>query len=152
MKGKIYWVVLLLTLLSSCHTASYHFDKFQKKGGKINCVTDTLKVVDTLIINGDTILVPTEKYIVRDSIHYVTKWETKYKYKTIKVQEKTSQIESKEETEQKKEEEKTKRNESDNQRKEAKGWAWWKWMLLGASIGAVIALLLRTIIKQYTRI
>ncbi len=113
-------LILALALVTSC-SAPYHFDKFQKKGGKVNCVTDTLIVNDTLLINGDTIIVPREHYIIKDSIHYVTRWETKYKYKTIKIQEKTSQIEAKQDAKvqkvQSKQDGRTKRNDSDNNRR-----------------------------------
>ena len=78
-------LILALALVTSC-SAPYHFDKFQKKGGKVNCVTDTLIVNDTLLINGDTVIVPREHYIIKDSIHYVTRFETKYMWKTIREQ------------------------------------------------------------------
>lgn len=151
MRKHLYWVVLLLTLLSSCHSAQYHFDKFQQKGGKVNCITDTLIVNDTIVIDGDTVIVPREHYIVRDSIHYVTKWETKYKYKTLKVEHKTAQIEEKEETKRKKEEEKTIRNESDNDRKKGNGGKWWKGLLLGLVIGFILGFLARFLIKLYIK-
>lgn len=100
MKKKIAIAIWLLFVLSlfGCMTADKHFQKFLNKGGKVNCVQDSVIVVDTLVIDGDTILVPTVKYIIRDSISVETKWQTRYKYKTIKVQEKTKQIKAKEET------------------------------------------------------
>jgi len=73
----------LVLQLTSCRTAQYHFDKFQKKGGKIECDIDTVKIVDTLVtIKGDTILQVRDSLIYQPFTNYITKWETKYLYKT----------------------------------------------------------------------
>ena len=80
--------------LFGCMTAEKHFQKFLDKGGVVNCTQDSVLVTDTLFLNGDTILIDKWKYIIKDSIHVVTKWETKYRYKTVKEQEKTKRIES----------------------------------------------------------
>lgn len=121
MKKLIYWTVLLLVLMGQSCSAPYHFDKFQKKGGKVNCVTDTLIVNDTLLINGDTVIVPREHYIIKDSIHYVTRFETKYMWKTIREQEKTDRTEIKQQGKtnrtETKQQGKTDRNDSDNNRR-----------------------------------
>ena len=121
MRKLIYWAVLLLALIYQSCSAPYHFEKFQKKGGKVNCITDTLIVNDTILLNGDTVIVPRKHYIVRDSIRYVTRFETKYMWKTIREQEKTERSEIKQQGKtdrvQSKQQGKTDRKESDNNRR-----------------------------------
>jgi len=121
--------LILILLLSSCRTASFHFDKFQKKGGKITCEGDTVIREITTTIKGqdgriDTIInrVPYVEYLTRwqtkykyklqrDSIE-VIKYETKYKYKTNKVE-----VRSKS--------------------------RWWIWLIVGAVVGFVARRLLK---------
>lgn len=110
MRKLFYTIAILCICLSSCKSAQWHLGKFHEKGGKIECDVDTLKVIDTLIIDGDTTYLVRDSIIVKSQIEYVTKWETKYKYKTIKEEQKT-------ERKQIKEDNKTDRKESDNDRK-----------------------------------
>ena len=101
MRKLIFWAVLLSTLMvQSCASPEQLMQKALEKGAKIHCVTDTVMISDTIIQNGDTIIFDRPHYIVRDSIVYKTKWQTKYEYKTIKAQEKTKQVEAKEDTKQ----------------------------------------------------
>lgn len=61
MKKLLFLAVLIAAfLLSGCHSASYHFQKFEQKGGKIEPVTIRDSVLYETIINGKdtTIFVP----------------------------------------------------------------------------------------------
>ena len=44
--------IVLLFMVSSCHDAKFHLDKFYKKGGVITCDTIYVKKTDTLTIKG----------------------------------------------------------------------------------------------------
>ena len=116
----VLWLIMFVSLFG-CMTAEKHFQKFQDKGGVVNCKQDSVLVTDTLFLNGDTILIDKWKYIIKDSIHLVTKWETKYWYKIIKEQEKTKRVESdnkrKTDINKDKQDGKNTRKESDNKRK-----------------------------------
>ena len=102
----IFWIVLITFFLYGC-SASYHFGKFLKKGGKVENKTEYVSTTDTIRINGKdsiiTVRVPVQcpevqipptrqeiryKYkIQRDSIktvRYVTKWKTKEVVKVAK--------------------------------------------------------------------
>lgn len=127
------YIIILSLVLFSCRTAEWHYGKFQQKGGKTKCVSDTIQVLDTLVFNGDTIYKWREKLIVKDSIYYLTKWEVKYKYKEQKQKEKTERTE-------KRKEEKTKQKETKQKEKtERAKLRWWIWLI----IGFVLAHLLR---------
>jgi hypothetical protein len=105
--GALY-VIVMIYLLYGC-SANYHFGKFLDKGGKIENKTDTIKVQQTIRVNGKdsiiTVLMPLNcpevqipqtrqeiryKYrIQRDSIktvRYVTKWKTKEVVKLAKAE------------------------------------------------------------------
>jgi hypothetical protein len=107
--GTLY-VVAMLYFLYGC-SANYHFTKFLDKGGKIENKTDTVKVQQTIKVNGKdsiiTVLMPFNcpevqipqtrqeiryKYrIQRDSIktvRYITKWKTKEVVKVAKTESK----------------------------------------------------------------
>lgn len=130
--------ILLLSMLLNACKASYHFQKFQAKGGKIECDIDTLKVIDTLVINGNTIIKVRDSLVVRNQIEYVTKWETKYKYKEAKVKEKEETKRNKEENKtervEAKQDGKTDRNESNNNRKIENNFGKWIGLLVMAFI------------------
>ena len=103
---------LIGMVLFSC-SASYHFGKFIKKGGKVENKTEYVSTTDTIRINGkDSIITvrvpvvcpevqipPTRQEIrykyklQRDSIQtvrYVTKWKTKEVVKVAKTESKKS--------------------------------------------------------------
>ena len=132
MKKELILMFVVIGSLFGCMTAEKHFQKFLDKGGVVNCKQDSVLVTDTLFLNGDTILIDKWKYIIKDSIHVVTKWETKYRYKTVKEQEKTKRVESdnkrKEVIKKTKQDGKIARNQSDNDRK-SKSKSWWKFLL-----------------------
>ena len=102
----LFWIGLITFLLYGC-SASYHFGKFLKKGGKIENKTEYVTTTDTIRINGKdsiiTVRIPVQcpevqipptrteiryKYkLQRDSIEtvrYVTKWKTKEVVKVAK--------------------------------------------------------------------
>jgi hypothetical protein len=82
LKGVALYILafgMILFLMLSC-SPEFHFNKFQKKGGKIECKGDTVIREITTTIKGkdgriDTLI---EKVPV---IEYMTRWETKWKYK-----------------------------------------------------------------------
>lgn len=79
----------LILLFASC-SAQRHFDKFIKKGGQVNCIKDTIQVLDTVVVNGDTSYIWRSELVVKDSISYRTRWKTRIDYKTLKAKEKTA--------------------------------------------------------------
>lgn len=84
----ILWLISFVLLmwifsLQSC-SPEYHFAKFQKKGGKVQCDTVTVQKVDTLIIDGDTVIVNRPVTVIEPQIEYRTRWEVKYKYKYLR--------------------------------------------------------------------
>jgi len=107
--GALY-VIVMIYLLYGC-SANYHFGKFLDKGGKIENKTDTIKVQQTIRVNGKdsiiTVLMPLNcpdvqiphtrqeiryKYrLKRDSIEtvrYITKWKTKL----VKIEKKAEKV------------------------------------------------------------
>jgi len=113
---------IALWLMVSC-SPQYHFAKFQKKGGKIECKGDTvIKTLKTTIKGADgRIDTITEKV---PYIEYMTRWETRYKYKTLKDSFETVRYQTKWHT---KEIIKTKRIEKRN--------LWYIWLAIGIAIG-----------------
>ena len=132
--GALY-IVGMLYFLYGC-SANYHFTKFLNKGGKIETKTDTVKVQQTIKVNGkDSIIFvqmpfncpevqipPTRqeiryKYkIKRDSIEtvrYVTKWKTKEVVKVAKAERKSV----------------------------------WIWFWIGLGVGVLIAFLFNKIVR-----
>lgn len=83
LKGVALYILafgMILLLMLSCKTAEQHFEKFQKKGGKIECKGDTVIREVTTTIKGkdgriDTLI---EKVPV---VEYKTRWETRWRYK-----------------------------------------------------------------------
>ena len=73
-------VFILVFLLASC-SPQFHLNKFYKKGGKFECDTTTITKLDTLYINGDTIITERPFTVIEKQIEYKTRWETKYEYK-----------------------------------------------------------------------
>jgi hypothetical protein len=140
----IFCSFLVITLLIGCKTAEQHFQKFQQKGGKITCVSDTIKVLDTLVFNGDTIYQWRDKLVVKEEIKYLTKWETKYLYKERKQEEKTERAREKqggktERTTVRKTEATKQKETKQKEKTERAKLRWWLWL----GIGFVIAHLLR---------
>lgn len=77
--------ICMFYALTGC-SAHWHYTKAIKKGLKPLIETDTIKVSswDTLYIDGDTILVPTQKdTVIRYQNVYIpkTRWQTRIEYK-----------------------------------------------------------------------
>jgi len=119
-----YLFVITFYLLVGC-SAQKHYTKFLKKGGQINCIKDTLLVIDTLVLDGDTLYTLRREIVVKDSISYKTRWQTRFEYKTIKEQGKTKRVyirqNNKSERKQIKQVQKTERSKN----------KWWLWLLIG---------------------
>lgn len=49
---KIIVILLAIVLLSSCHNAKYHLDRFYDKGGVITCDTTYVSTTDTVYVKG----------------------------------------------------------------------------------------------------
>ena len=49
---RIIFILLAIVLLSSCHNAKYHLDKFYDKGGVITCDTTYVNTTDTVYVKG----------------------------------------------------------------------------------------------------
>jgi hypothetical protein len=134
LKGVALYILafgMILILMLSCKTAEQHFEKFQKKGGKIECKGDTVIREITKTIKGkdgriDTLV---EKVPV---IEYMTRYETKWKYKLKRDSIEVVKYDIKWKT---KEVIKTKRIEEKS--------LWWLWFLLGAATPVALYLLLK---------
>jgi hypothetical protein len=62
---KLFIILLaIIAVLTSCHDAKYHLDKFYKKGGVITCDTIYVSKTDTLVVKGKD---------GKDSLVYITK-------------------------------------------------------------------------------
>lgn len=118
---KLISSIVLLFCLLSCRDAQYHFDRFIRKGGKVQIDTVTIQKLDTLLINGDTVIVTRPVTILQPQIEYRTRWETKYLYKyqrdTIRLKETQIKYKYKEV----KQENKTERTEARSS---------WLWLLI----------------------
>ena len=134
LKGVALYILafgMILILMLSCKTAEQHFEKFQKKGGKIECKGDTVIREITTTIKGkdgriDTLVekVPVIEYMTR----YETKWMYKLKRDSIEVVKYDIKWKTKEVI-------KTKRIEEKS--------LWWLWFLLGAATPIALYLLLK---------
>ena len=72
--------LFLVFLLASC-SPQFHLNKFYKKGGKLECDTTTIYKLDTIIKDGDTIILERPFTIIEKQIEYKTRWQTRYEYK-----------------------------------------------------------------------
>ncbi len=123
LKGVVLWVLgmlLLALILFSC-SPEFHFNRFQKKGGKVTCQGDTVIREITTTIKGKDGRIDTVREKV-PVIEYKTRWETRYKYKTQRDSIEVIKYQTKWKT---KETIKTKRIEEDS-------W-WWLWYILGVA-------------------
>ena len=76
----LFSIIILLWLFGSC-SSSHHLNKFYKKGGTLNCDTTMIYKLDTIIKNGDTIVLERPHTIIEKQIEYKTRWQTRYAYK-----------------------------------------------------------------------
>lgn len=119
----------MLMIFFSC-SPEYHFNKFQKKGGKIECKGDTVIREITTTIKGKDGRIDTirEKVPV---IEYKTRWETRLEYRlkhdSIEVIKYQTKWKTKEVIKTKKIEERS---------------LWWLWFLLGLATPIALYLLI----------
>jgi hypothetical protein len=89
MKKALYIVFILTALLTSCHDAKYHLDKFYSKGGVITCDTIYVSKTDTLVVKGkdgkDSLIYITKQVPCNcPQATVVTKWKTRFDNKRFK--------------------------------------------------------------------
>ena len=72
--------LLIVFLLASC-TPQFHLNKFYKKGGKLECDTTTIYKLDTIVKDGDTLILERPFTVIEKQIEYKTRWKTRYEYK-----------------------------------------------------------------------
>ena len=89
LRGILYYVcawtlILLILFFASCHDSKYHYDKFIKKGGKVSCDTITKTIKDTIVINGDTLVIDRPVTVVETKVETKTRTELRYDYKKQK--------------------------------------------------------------------
>lgn len=83
----ITWLFLLIYgifALSSCSTGEELYKKANKKGFFVECLTDTVKVVDQIILGNDTIYQVRDSIIIRQNTQYEPKWMVKFDNKRFK--------------------------------------------------------------------
>ncbi len=133
LKGFMLWLLgmgLLAIVLFSC-SPEFHFNRFQKKGGKIECKGDTVIREITTTIKGKDGRIDTVREKV-PVIEYKTRWEIRWKYKLQHDSIEVIKYQTKWKT---KETIKTKRIEEDS-------W-WWIWFLLGSASTIILYLYIR---------
>jgi hypothetical protein len=93
---KLFVLLTLLSLLaivSSCHNAKYHLDKFYSKGGKITCDTIYVEKTDTIVVKGkdgkDSLIyitsqVPCNCPEATVETRWQTRWQTRFDNKRFK--------------------------------------------------------------------
>lgn len=133
-KNKTYLIVIhilaiigIMGLIWGC-SPQYHFAKFQKKGGKIESKIDTLKIIDTVVLNGDTVVSVRDSFIISNVPYYLTKYEIKYKYKEKRDSFEVVKYQTKWKVKEVKIKEKATKSKSN----------WWLWLVVGIGVGLTI--------------
>jgi hypothetical protein len=82
----LFWCAILLGVIWLANSCSpdYHLNKYKKKGGKITCDVDTVKIYDTIVTPNDTIVISRDSLIIRTNTNVITKYEVKYDYKRFR--------------------------------------------------------------------
>jgi hypothetical protein len=122
-------------LANSC-SPDYHLNKYKKKGGKITCDVDTVKIYDTIVTSNDTIIIVRDSLIIRTNTNVVTKYEVKYDYKRFRDSLRAVKAMYKDSV---KTVVKEKRIEGKTivRTERAKG-KWWLWLLIGIVVGYIL--------------
>lgn len=142
------WLALLISavlifLISAC-SPEYHKQKYFKKGGQFTCDIDTLKIIDSVIVDGATVYKVRDSLVVRTETKVIPKWLVRFDNKrfddslkhirTMYIKELNKLI-------------KVDNNDVKEKRIEArisKGWSWWQKTLFGIGftlLGVIIALI-----------
>ena len=134
----LFWCAILLGVIWLANSCSpdYHLNKYKKKGGKITCDVDTVKIYDTIVTPNDTIIISRDSLIIRTNTNVITKYEVKYDYKRFKDSLKAVKAMYKDSV---KTVVKEKRIEGKTivRTERARG-KWWLWLLIGIVVGYVL--------------
>ena len=154
--------IVMLYMLSGCHNAKYHLDKFYNKGGVITCDTTYIKTTDTIYIkgvNGKDSLV----YIIKNTpcpkATVETRWMTRFDNKrfkdslkimagmysdSLRAAIKNNRIDSREEKTKNAQEEKTNRTQI---KEENKDYPWWMVFLSVMGTIFIVIILIKVLIR-----
>ena len=134
----LFWCAILLGVIWIANSCSpdYHLNKYKKKGGKITCDVDTVKIYDTIVTPNDTIVISRDSLIIRTNTNVVTKYEVKYDYKRFRDSLRAVKAMYKDSV---KTVVKEKRIEGKTivRTERAKG-KWWLWLLIGIVVGYIL--------------
>ena len=134
----LFWCAILLGVIWIANSCSpdYHLNKYKKKGGKITCDVDTVKIYDTIVTPNDTIVISRDSLVLRTYTNVITKYEVKYDYKRFRDSLRAVKAMYKDSV-------KTVVKEKRIQGKtivrteRAKG-KWWLWLLIGIVVGYIL--------------
>lgn len=134
----LFWCAILLGVIWLANSCSpdYHLNKYKKKGGKLTCEVDTVKIYDTIVTPNDTIVISRDSLIIRTHTNVVTKYEVKYDYKRFRDSLRAVKAMYKDSV---KTVVKEKRIEGKTivRTERAKG-KWWLWLLIGIVVGYIL--------------
>ena len=134
----LFWCAILLGIIWLANSCSpdYHLNKYKKKGGKITCDVDTVKIYDTIVTPNDTIVISRDSLIIRTHTNTITKYEVKYDYKRFRDSLRAVKAMYKDSV---KTVVKEKRIEGKTivRTERAKG-KWWLWLLIGIVVGYIL--------------
>jgi len=143
-RSKLIGAFLSVLIIASGCNAPYHVKKARKhtqkaleKGVVIPKDTLTVTKTDTLIetyTKNDsifTVIRITDTVTLEPTIEIQTRWQTRYKYKTVKTNNRTEVEKLKKELQI--ERQKTKQTKAENRKSN-----WWKWLILGIVVGYLI--------------
>ena len=134
----LFWCAILLGVIWLANSCSpdYHLNKYKKKGGKITCDVDTVKIYDTIVTQNDTIVISRDSLIIRTNTNVITKYEVKYDYKRFRDSLRAVKSMYKDSV---KTVVKEKRIEGKTivRTERAKG-KWWLWLLIGIVVGYIL--------------
>lgn len=134
----LFWCAILLGViwLSNSCSPDYHLNKYKKKGGKITCDVDTVKIYDTIVTSNDTIIIVRDSLVLRTYTNTITKYEVKYDYRRFRDSLKAVKAMYKDSV---KTVVKEKRIEGKTivRTERAKG-KWWLWLLIGIVVGYIL--------------
>lgn len=134
----LFWCAILLGVIWLANSCSpdYHLNKYKKKGGKITCDVDTVKIYDTIVTSNDTIIIVRDSLVLRTYTNTITKYEVKYDYKRFRDSLRAVKAMYKDSV---KTVVKEKRIEGKTivRTERAKG-KWWLWLLIGIVVGYIL--------------
>ena len=134
----LFWCAILLGVIWIANSCSpdYHLNKYKKKGGKLTCEVDTVKIYDTIVTPNDTIVISRDSLIIRTNTNTITKYEVKYDYKRFRDSLRAVKAMYKDSV---KTVVKEKRIDGKTivRTERAKG-KWWLWLLIGIVVGYIL--------------